>query len=115
MGRIRGKNTKPEVMLREALYAAGLRYRLHAATIPGRPDIVFPSRRAVVFVNGCFWHGHDCPLFKWPGSNRAFWEAKITANRDRDARVRCQLAAAGWRVAVVWECAVRKAAPTRRR
>src|SRR5262249_16609438 len=111
MSRIRGKNTRPEIALRKALFARGFRYRLHCREIPGRPDLVFPRRRAVIFVNGCFWHGHNCPLFKWPTENSAFWRRKILGNRKRDRRVRKLLSVAGWRVMTVWECAIRKADP----
>jgi DNA mismatch endonuclease (patch repair protein) len=107
MAGIRGRNTRPELSIRKALHRAGLRYRLHSAQVPGRPDVVFPSRKAAVFIHGCFWHGHDCRFFRLPGTRREFWEAKINRNRDRDALVSAQLADAGWRQLVVWECAVR--------
>ena len=105
MSRIRGKDTKPELMLRHGLHARGLRYRLHRKDLPGRPDMVFPRYRAAILVHGCFWHGHDCPLFKLPATRREFWAAKIEGNQARDARDIAGLAAAGWRVLVVWECA----------
>jgi DNA mismatch endonuclease (patch repair protein) len=109
MSGIRGKNTKPEVALRKALHRRGLRYRLHDRTLPGRPDLVFPSRHAVVLVNGCFWHAHEgCPYFKLPATRSEFWRDKLMANRERDERNLRQLRGAGWRVAVVWECATRK-------
>jgi len=107
MSRIRGKDTKPELMLRRGLHARGLRFRLHRKDLPGRPDMVFPRYRAAVLVHGCFWHGHDCPLFKWPATRREFWQAKIEGNRARDLRDLAGLAAAGWRVLVVWECALK--------
>ena len=113
MSRIRGKDTKPEIGLRKALFALGLRYRLHSGSLPGRPDIVLPKYRTVVFVHGCFWHGHNCRLFKWPRQNRAFWQEKIARNRERDKSVRRQLRTAGWRIVTVWECAIRKASPLR--
>jgi DNA mismatch endonuclease (patch repair protein) len=100
-------NTRPELTLRRALHAAGWRYRLHDRALPGRPDLVFPGRKAVVFVNGCFWHGHACHLFKWPQTREEFWRAKIGANVARDRRVRVQLREAGWRVAEVWECTLK--------
>lgn len=109
MASIRGKHTKPELALRQALHARGLRYRLHVRDLPGRPDLVFPSRRAVVFVHGCFWHGHDCALFKLPRSNAEFWEAKIGRNQNVDQRSLEALTAEGWRVLTVWECALRGA------
>jgi DNA mismatch endonuclease (patch repair protein) len=107
MSRIRGKNTKPEMLLRQGLHARGLRYRLHVKDLPGRPDLVFPRYRAAVMVHGCFWHGHDCPMFKLPATRREFWEKKIAANRTRDLRDNAALTAAGWRVLVLWECALR--------
>lgn len=107
MSGIRGKNTKPEMMLRRGLHARGLRYRLHARDLPGSPDMVFPARRAVLFVHGCFWHGHDCHLFRLPGSRPDFWRTKIDRNREVDRRAVDALREAGWRVAVVWECALK--------
>lgn len=107
MARIGGRNTKPEVTLRKALFRLGFRYRLHPRDIPGRPDMVFPRWRAVVFVHGCFWHGHGCHLFKWPKGNAEFWQVKITGNVERDRRTLDALAAQGWRVLTVWECALR--------
>lgn len=105
MSRIRGRDTKPELVLRKALHAAGFRYRLHAPGLPGRPDLVFPKWGAAVFVHGCFWHQHkNCRIANVPGSNTAFWQAKFQANKRRDARAIRALRAAGWRVAVVWEC-----------
>lgn len=112
MAGIRGRDTRPEMAIRRSLHALGYRYRLQARDIPGRPDLVFRKRRAVIFVHGCFWHGHDCHLFRLPGTRRDFWEAKIDANRRRDARVREKLLGAGWRVLEIWECALRgKEAP----
>ncbi|MEO5338167.1 MAG: very short patch repair endonuclease [Magnetospirillum sp. WYHS-4] len=91
--------------VRRALWAAGLRYRLHAKMLPGRPDIVFPSRRIAVLVHGCFWHGHEgCPRHRIPKSRVEWWTAKINRNKKRDAEVRAALAAAGWAVIVLWEC-----------
>src|SRR5688500_15794308 len=86
MSRVRGKDTKPEMLLRRGLHACGLRYRLHPKDVPGRPDLVFPRHGAVILVHGCFWHGHDCPLFKWPATRAEFWRKKIEGNRARDAR-----------------------------
>ncbi|MBA4805727.1 MAG: DNA mismatch endonuclease Vsr [Brevundimonas sp.] len=106
MSGIRGKNTKPELLIRKALHARGFRYRLHC-DLPGKPDICLPKHRAVIFVHGCFWHGHDCHLFKWPGTRPEFWRAKIERNRTVDAAAERALAEAGWRVAVVWECALK--------
>jgi DNA mismatch endonuclease (patch repair protein) len=112
MSRIRGKDTKPELLLRRSLHAAGLRYRLHAAKLPGRPDLVFPRYGAVIFVHGCFWHGHDCPLFKLPATRPEFWAAKIGRNQDRDRSTAESLQAAGWRLLTIWECSMK--GPARR-
>lgn len=107
MSGIRGKDTQPEMVLRKALHARGFRYRLHVPDMPGRPDMVFPRHRAVILAHGCFWHGHDCGLFRVPDSRREFWEAKINRNRERDQEVDRKLAADGWRRLAVWECAMR--------
>ena len=107
MSGIRATDTKPEMMLRKALHARGFRYRLYDKRLPGKPDIVLPKYNAVIFVHGCFWHGHDCHLFKMPQTRTEFWQEKIEGNRTRDARNRKLLLDAGWRVADVWECAVK--------
>jgi DNA mismatch endonuclease, patch repair protein len=107
MASIAGKNTKPEVSLRKALFSLGLRYRLHEKSLPGTPDLVFPKFHAVVFVHGCFWHGHGCPLFVTPATNREFWVAKIGRNQSRDDAAIRALRELGWRVLTVWECALR--------
>ncbi|RVP54043.1 DNA mismatch endonuclease Vsr [Sinorhizobium meliloti] len=107
MSRIRGRDTKPELLLRRGLHASGLRFRLHARELPGRPDLVFPKYRAVVLVHGCFWHGHDCALFKLPATRANFWAGKIAGNRQRDERAAAGLTAAGWRVLTVWECSLK--------
>lgn len=107
MSRIRGRDTAPELVIRRALHARGFRYRLNDRTLPGRPDLVFPKYKAVIFVHGCFWHGHDCHLFKWPATRHAFWQAKINGNRSRDALSLQRLIDQGWRVLVVWECALK--------
>jgi DNA mismatch endonuclease (patch repair protein) len=107
MAGIRSRNTKPEMILRHGLHAVGFRYRLHDRALPGRPDMVFSRYRAVLFAHGCFWHGHDCHLFQWPASRHEFWNAKITRNREVDARSELALADAGWRIGVVWECALK--------
>ncbi|MCI1151922.1 very short patch repair endonuclease [Stenotrophomonas maltophilia] len=107
MSRIRGSNTKLEVLVRKGLHARGLRYRLGGAKLLGRPDIVLPKYRTVVFVHGCFWHGHDCPLYRLPKTRPEFWQAKIDSNKSRDARVQRELRAAGWKVIELWECEVR--------
>jgi DNA mismatch endonuclease Vsr len=107
MAAIRGVDTKPEMLIRRGLHARGFRYRLHDRKLPGKPDIVLPKHRAVIFVNGCFWHGHDCPLFRWPATRQEFWRTKITSNMERDARNIDMLIASGWRVATIWECALK--------
>lgn len=107
MAGIRGTNTKPELLLRKGLHAQGFRFRLYDPALPGKPDIVLPRYRAVVFAHGCFWHGHDCHLFKWPSTRPEFWQAKIDRNRTVDARSEAALAEAGWRQAIVWECALK--------
>lgn len=107
MSGIRGKDTKPELLIRKALHARGFRYRLHCKGLPGKPDLCFPKYKAVVFINGCFWHGHGCHLFKWPSTRPEFWRAKIARNREVDAASRDTLLAQGWRVGVVWECALK--------
>lgn len=108
MSGIRGKNTKPEILLRKALHAKGFRYRLHVKELPGKPDIVLPKYHAVIFVHGCFWHGHGCKFFKVPQTNTAFWIEKINVNKLRDSRDSASLRFAGWRTMTVWECALRR-------
>lgn len=107
MSRIRGRDTKPELLVRRGLHGRGFRYRLHRRDLPGSPDLVFPGRRAVVFVHGCFWHGHGCPMCKAPATRPEFWASKTAANRARDLAAVKRLGEAGWRVLVVWECALR--------
>lgn len=109
MSGIRGKDTKPEMVLRRALHARGFRYRLHGKGVPGRPDLVFAKHRAVIFVHGCFWHRHEgCRYATTPATRPEFWAEKFAANVRRD-RAACEaLVADGWRVAIVWECALRR-------
>ena len=107
MSRIRGKDTKPEMTLRRGLHGRGLRYRLHGADIPGKPDLVFPRYRVIVLVHGCFWHGHGCSLFRWPKTRATFWRTKINRNMERDRSALAALKTHGWRALVVWECALR--------
>ena len=110
MSRVRGKNTAPELTVRRLTHGMGYRFRLHVANLPGRPDIVFRSRRRVIFVHGCFWHRHDdpnCKLARMPKSNLDFWGPKLEGNRLRDQRVRDELSRQGWDQLVVWECEVR--------
>ncbi|CAN7702846.1 very short patch repair endonuclease [Pseudomonas brassicacearum] len=107
MARIRGSNTRPEIALRKVLHSLGLRYRLNGSGLPGKPDLVFPRHKAVVFVHGCFWHRHfNCNIATTPKSNTEFWVEKFEKNVARDERVTMLLKAAGWRVFVVWECEV---------
>ena len=109
MSGIRGKNTIPELALRRALHARGFRFRLHSDKVTGRPDLVLPKHGAVVFVHGCFWHRHDgCRYTTIPETRPEFWRAKFDANVARDSAVRIKLLENGWRVATVWECALRK-------
>jgi DNA mismatch endonuclease (patch repair protein) len=108
MRAVRQRNTRPELRLRKSLHAQGYRYRLHVTGLPGRPDLVFPSRRAVVFVHGCFWHGHDCRAGAPPATRPEYWLPKIAENRARDARKQAELEVLGWRVLTVWECELRQ-------
>jgi DNA mismatch endonuclease (patch repair protein) len=107
MSRIRGKNTKPELLIRKGIHRLGFRYRLHRNDLPGKPDLVFPKYRAVVLIHGCFWHGHDCQLFREPATNKEFWSLKIMANRENDVRKAAALESSGWRILTVWECSIR--------
>lgn len=107
MAAIRGTNTKPELQVRRALHGLGLRFRLHIKELPGKPDLVFPRHKAVIFVHGCFWHGHDCHLFKMPATRQEFWADKIERNVANDTRAAAALQADGWRIGVVWECALK--------
>lgn len=109
MAAVHGADTAPELHLRRELFAAGFRFRLHVAGLPGRPDIVLPRYRMAVFVHGCFWHGHTCPRGKRPASNTTFWNAKLDANIRRDKRDRAALKSAGWRSVVIWQCELEKA------
>ena len=107
MAGIRGKNTRPELLIRHALHRLGFRYRLHDPGLPGKPDMAFPKYKAAVQTHGCFWHGHHCHLFKWPTSRVEFWQKKITRNREKDAENVAALTADGWRVLAIWECAIK--------
>ena len=106
MSRIRSVDTKPELFVRRALHALGYRFRTHVRDLPGRPDLVFTKRHAVVFVHGCFWHRHGCKKTYVPKVREEFWDSKFTANKSRDERNQLQLVRSGWRVLVVWECEV---------
>lgn len=107
MRAIRSKDSKPELLIRKALHARGLRFRLHVKKLPGCPDIVFPRYKAVIFVNGCFWHGHHCHLSSTPKTRQEFWLGKISDNMSRDRSAQGLLLDAGWRLGVVWECALK--------
>lgn len=107
MSRIRGKDTKPEMLVRRGLHARGLRYRLHDRDLPGRPDLVFPKHCTAIFVHGCFWHAHGCALFKLPATRQDFWRTKLEGNAARDRKAVAELQVAGWCVLVIWECALR--------
>lgn len=110
MSGIKGVNTRPEMLVRRFIHGKGYRYRLHCKELAGRPDLVLTKHRLVIFVHGCFWHGHSgCSYFKLPRTNRAFWSSKIGANRKRDTATLAKLKREGWRIAVVWECSLRKA------
>ena len=108
MSRIAGKDTKPEELVRKYLFSKGFRYRKNVRKLPGTPDLVLPKYRTVIFVNGCFWHGHEgCKYFVWPKSNAEFWRQKIETNISRDRRKEAQLRDMGWNVMIVWECELR--------
>jgi DNA mismatch endonuclease (patch repair protein) len=104
MARIRGKDTKPELVVRKILHAMGLRFRLHRKDLPGTPDVVLPGKRKIIFVHGCYWHGHRCSAGRLPKSRVGFWSTKVTDNQRRDARTIRALRRSGWSVLVVWQC-----------
>lgn len=108
MSHIRSQNTKPEETVRKYLFSKGFRYRKNVRSLPGCPDIVLPKYKTVVFVNGCFWHKHNCSRFVWPSSNKEYWEPKILRNVERDKKNQVQLAELGWHVIVIWECQLKK-------
>ena len=108
MSRIAGKDTKPEELVRKYLFSKGFRYRKNVKTLPGCPDIVLPRYKTVIFVNGCFWHKHDCPRFVWPSTNEEYWRPKIMGNVERDKRNFAELQQLGWTVLTVWECELKK-------
>lgn len=107
MAAIKQKDTGPEMRVRRSLHKAGFRYRLHVADLPGKPDLVFPKYKAVIFINGCFWHQHQCDMFHWPKSRAEWWVNKITTNRVHDEAVQDKLRELGWRVMLIWECALK--------
>jgi len=106
MSKVGSRDTKPELLIRKGLHARGFRYRLHAKDLPGKPDLVFRRYRSVIFVNGCFWHGHSCPRCRMPNSNADYWKQKVARNVKRDASNRQSLLDEGWRVLTIWECAL---------
>lgn len=108
MSHIRSANSKPEEIVRKYLFSQGFRYRKNDKRLPGKPDIVLPKYKMVIFVNGCFWHKHDCPRFVWPESNKDYWIPKILRNTERDKEIYNILESQGWRVLVVWECELKK-------
>lgn len=107
MAGIRGKNTRPELVIRSGLHRRGFRYRLHDPRMPGKPDIVLPKYKAVILIQGCFWHVHGCSLFKWPSSRIEFWRKKLQKNQERDRKNNQIYQENGWRVLIIWECAVK--------
>ncbi|MEE2565464.1 very short patch repair endonuclease [Hyphobacterium marinum] len=111
MSGIRGKDTKPEMIVRRGLHARGFRFRLHDKRLPGKPDLVLPKYRTVIFVHGCFWHRHDCKYFKWPATRPEFWHNKIRGNVERDKKHIKELDALGWQVLFVWECELKSKSP----
>ena len=108
MSHIRSTNSKPEEIVRKYLFAEGFRYRKNVKSLPGCPDIVLLKYKTVIFVNGCFWHKHDCPRFVWPSSNQDYWRPKILRNVERDNQSRKELETLGWKVITVWECELKK-------
>ena len=108
MSNITGKNTMPELIIRKALFSEGYRYRLHRKDLPGNPDIVFPSRNKVIFINGCFWHGHNCKKAALPETNKQFWKKKINGNVERDKTNSIKLKQMEWKSFVVWQCEIKK-------
>lgn len=109
MSRVKGRDTKPEILVRSVIHRMGYRFRLHRRDLPGNPDIVLPRHGKVIFVHGCFWHGHvRCSRSKRPTTNRGFWNEKLDRNVERDARVQRELRSMGWKVLVVWQCETRK-------
>jgi DNA mismatch endonuclease, patch repair protein len=115
MSRVKSRDTTPERVVRSMLHAMGYRYRLHRKDLPGKPDIVFGPRRKIVFIHGCFWHGHRCQKGRLPKTNRTFWRMKVEANRARDLRSTRRLRIAGWKVLTVWQCQLKDLLAVRER
>ena len=109
MSGIRGKNTKPEMLVRSQLHKRGFRFRLHDRKLPGKPDIIMKKYKAVIFIHGCFWHRHECHLFKWPKTRSEYWRKKINGNVNNDQKVIKNLMESGWRICVIWECSIKGA------
>jgi len=109
MSGIKSKNTKPEILIRSLLHKQGFRFRIHSKKLPGKPDIVLKKYNAVIFINGCFWHGHNCHLFKLPKTREKFWKDKINYNKDNDQRVIDNLKKLNWRICLIWECSIKYA------
>lgn len=108
MAKVKSKDTRPEMIVRKIVWRMGYRYRLHCENLPGKPDLAFKGRKKAIFVNGCFWHGHQgCPAAKLPESNFGYWQEKISGNQKRDAKNRAKLEALGWKSLVLWECELR--------
>jgi len=107
MSGIKSKNTKPEIRIRSLLHRQGFRFRIHDKSLPGKPDIVLKRFHAVIFVHGCFWHAHDCHLFKWPSTKKEFWHSKIEGNKSRDLENITTLKNSGWRILSIWECSMK--------
>ncbi|MDE2856941.1 MAG: DNA mismatch endonuclease Vsr [Chloroflexota bacterium] len=110
MSRVGSKDTKPELLIRKGLHARGFRYRLHVKELPGKPDLVFPRYKSIIQINGCFWHGHSCDLYRFPKSNTEYWKEKIKRNVERDISNIKFLTDAGWRILIIWECAIKRKA-----
>lgn len=108
MSKISNKDTKPEILVRKFLFSKGFRYRINVKTLPGKPDIVLPKYKTIIFVNGCFWHGHNCKKGKLPSSNTDFWKEKISNNKSRDAKNSDLLVKLGWKVIIIWQCEISK-------
>ncbi len=108
MASIKNKDTNSELFVRKALHGVGFRYRLGGYKLPGKPDIVFSSKKIAIFVHGCFWHRHTCKYFKWPATNQDFWQKKLNQNASRDEKVQAELKELGWRVLIIWECELRQ-------
>ena len=108
MSKISSKDTKPETLVRKFLFSKGFRYRINVKTLPGKPDIVLPKYKTIIFVNGCFWHGHNCKKGKLPSSNTDFWKEKISNNKSRDAKNSDLLVKLGWKVIIIWQCEISK-------